>query len=319
MTADIARDFMLTCPRAALHVPIGPRPKHLASHINKKFPGAQAQAGDNDHSSQKNWVQFVSFVNSELQCQRPVLLLLAYSNTLMHYVTIVASRGGEEVVVLDTNSQTYAYAWEDLHHMADKKGTHLAHLRILSNYNWISFGTKSTRFDRILGNINAACCETFYNTVYHIDWKDHFYMLGQQESRVGSPWCHPGFYRARYPKDADALGPNNIVEHMLTVGLSTGRQLSPHFDPGYYWDAHEDLRNAFHDRAAGRTRNEALLAHWIRHGLDEGRRAAKDMCFRSYLERYKDLQDAFGPTAYKRAAMHWYEHGINEGRSSAPL
>ncbi|PWN88769.1 hypothetical protein FA10DRAFT_268913 [Acaromyces ingoldii] len=318
MDRDLARNFMLHSPRAWAHLPIGPRPKHLAAHTEHWFPEAHPRAEDNNHTRDApNWVAFVAKARGELQCQRPVTLLWAVNNTQMHWVNIVASQGTDRVVFLDTNGCLYEVAWEELHHLADKKGTHLSNLGILSTYNWLAYATTTTRMDRLLGGVNAACCPDFYHTVYKLDG-GHFYRHGQAEGRVGAAWCHPGWYREQYP-DGTSLGLQNTVEHMLTIGLAEGRRLSPHFDPLAYLAFHADLERVFFRERGlrGWELHAALLEHYIRHGLDEGRTADHSLCFAAYLCRYPDLQAAFGPRAYKRAAMHWYEYGIAERRSSA--
>lgn len=319
---SLAVKFVRESPRAFAHVDIGPRPKDLASHARRFFSAAPAEAQDNDNTRDaQNWVTFVEKARRELQCQRPVTLLWAISNTQMHWINIVASQGTDQVVILDTNGGLYEFVWEDLHHLADKKGTHLSNIGVLSSYNWLVYNTNQTFMDRTLG-VDSTLSYDFYKTVHHIEDIAHFYKHGQAEGRVASPWCHPGWYREQhreqYP-NAASIDPHHTVEHMLTVGLTEGRPLSPHFNPKAYLALHADLSALYVDEECRRDWElySALLTHYIRHGLDEGRTADHRLCFKAYLLRYNDLKAAFGPTAYRRAAAHWYEYGINEERSSA--
>lgn len=160
----------------------------------------------------------------------------------------------------------------------------------------------------------------FYSLVHQIRDPQHFWKHGQHEGRVASPWCHPGWYREQYP-DVASLPPGDTVNHMITAGLLEGRRLSPHFDPQAYLALQADLSALFVEKEGrqGWDLYSALLQHYVTFGLDEGRTADRSLCFKTYLHRYRDLEDAFGSTGYRRAATHWYEYGIREGRSCAQI
>lgn len=318
MDHDMTRMMVLTCPRAAAHLPVGPRPAGLRDHINQLYRQTMPHHDDNEHSKQaRNWDEFVTMAQQQLKCQRPVIILIAYSQTLLHYVNIVASQGTDKVVILDTNQVLYEMKWGDLHKEANKRGSVLQRFGLLSTYNWIRFACHQTFFDRIGGGVDNICSLEFYQGVFRTEpiFDDHFYIFGQFEGRVSSPWFHVGWYREQYQRQygfSDAA----TVEHMLTDGLHLGLRLSPHFNPVVYLAENIELFRVYVDqrKLSGKALNGKLLEHWIRDGLDQGRPADANLCFASYLRRYSDLQRSFGPRAYKRAALHWYEHGQRENR-----
>jgi hypothetical protein len=48
-----------------------------------------------------------------------------------------------------------------------------------------------------------------------------------------------------------------------------------------------------------------VLQHWLDIGLDQGRQGSADFSVASYLNRYGDLQNAFGKDNYSDAMEHW--------------
>jgi len=80
------------------------------------------------------------------------------------------------------------------------------------------------------------------------------------------------------------------------------------FDPNFCLMTYADLRQAFG------TNQGAARDHWQGYGLREGRQGHPNFSPKCYLNRYPDLQNAFGATNYSRALDHYLYHGINEGR-----
>lgn len=61
-----------------------------------------------------------------------------------------------------------------------------------------------------------------------------------------------------------------------------------------------------------------LVAHWILHGLAEGRRASLEYASGDYLARYADLAQAYG-TDFAATTHHFVFHGLDEGRVGTVL
>lgn len=82
-------------------------------------------------------------------------------------------------------------------------------------------------------------------------------------------------------------------------------------DPAFYLDTYADVRTA--------TRGipQLALAHWLSHGIREGRQPSKVFDLRSYLARHPDLKRSFG-NDYTAAMNHWMAHGAREGRDPMP-
>ena len=82
---------------------------------------------------------------------------------------------------------------------------------------------------------------------------------------------------------------------------------APVFDAAYYADKYPDLKAAFGNDAS------ALLEHFARYGMKEGRRGSAEFDPVAYRKRYADLRDVFGSdwTAYY---LHYIQHGKAEGR-----
>lgn len=66
--------------------------------------------------------------------------------------------------------------------------------------------------------------------------------------------------------------------------------------------------------AAGLVNERHAIDHWLTYGIKEGRRAHPNFSVRRYIEKYPDLQDAFGIN-YKPALEHFVQMGRQEGRS----
>ncbi len=81
------------------------------------------------------------------------------------------------------------------------------------------------------------------------------------------------------------------------------------FDVSYYLAIHPDLQAAFGGD------HQAATDHWLTYGISEGRRGSPYFSARTYLDRYVDLQAAYGPSNYQAAIEHYIQWGIKEQRS----
>ena len=79
------------------------------------------------------------------------------------------------------------------------------------------------------------------------------------------------------------------------------------YNKDYYLAKYGDLRNAFGDD------ERALIEHFVKYGMKEGRQACEE--FNPYLYRtlYSDLREAFGYDM-ERYYIHYMNVGKAEGR-----
>jgi hypothetical protein len=123
------------------------------------------------------------------------------------------------------------------------------------------------------------------------------------------------FYYTKYPDLQQAYGYDRVAlrNHWFSTGIGEGRIASPVscavlFNANAYRSYNSDL--------SGMSDYEAKL-HYVTYGLLEGRRASSSFDPKYYLDRYSDLEAAFG-IDYRRAAYHYYFLGQFEGRVGAP-
>ncbi|MBI1859458.1 MAG: hypothetical protein HYR96_00890 [Deltaproteobacteria bacterium] len=62
------------------------------------------------------------------------------------------------------------------------------------------------------------------------------------------------------------------------------------------------------------TTESAAKIHWIRYGMNEGRRGSMQFHSKDYLRRYQDVADVFGKNNYRGAITHFLKYGFDEGR-----
>lgn len=58
--------------------------------------------------------------------------------------------------------------------------------------------------------------------------------------------------------------------------------------------------------------------YFLKRGIYEGDQASPNFSIDSYLNRYTDLQNAYGRQNYQAGAIHWYLAGRYEGRNTSP-
>lgn len=89
--------------------------------------------------------------------------------------------------------------------------------------------------------------------------------------------------------------------------IYNGNDYSLVFDPKYYSNTYQDLKNAFGTNATN------LFNHFCTYGMKEGRNASANFNVNKYKEYYEDLRNAFGnnlPLYYK----HYITYGHKEKR-----
>ena len=84
------------------------------------------------------------------------------------------------------------------------------------------------------------------------------------------------------------------------------------FDAGYYASHHADVQAAFGNDS------KALLAHFIKSGMKEGRQASAGFDVQTYRDRYPDLKKAFG-NDLEKYYYHYMTKGYKEGRTAAAV
>jgi hypothetical protein len=79
------------------------------------------------------------------------------------------------------------------------------------------------------------------------------------------------------------------------------------YDYNYYVNKYPDIKKAFgYD-------DSAVLAHFVKHGINEGRQAKATFNLQSYKNRYSDLRKAYGSNNAKYV-LHYIKYGQKEGR-----
>ena len=63
---------------------------------------------------------------------------------------------------------------------------------------------------------------------------------------------------------------NNLYNHYIEFGIKEGRKSSPLFDPIFYINTNQDLKNAFGNNY------EKARNHFFNYGISEGRIASED-------------------------------------------
>ena len=85
------------------------------------------------------------------------------------------------------------------------------------------------------------------------------------------------------------------------------------FDPVYYANCYEDLRNAYgYDEVA-------LKEHWLAYGIKEGRTASPIFDPKYYMASNSDVAKAYGATNYEMGLIHFCAFGLAEGRQGSPI
>lgn len=157
----------------------------------------------------------------------------------------------------------------------------------------------------------------------------HFIRYGMREGRQAKSSFNVQSYRYKYQDLRLAFGTNlkSYYEHYVVYGRKEGRKAtgvtslqnpvtamdgvnySAVYDYSYYFSKYADLRKAYGDD------DVALLKHFIRYGMREGRQAKSTFNVQTYRARYADLRKAFGSNL-KSYYLHFIRYGKSEGRTA---
>lgn len=174
----------------------------------------------------------------------------------------------------------------------------------------------------------------------------HFVTYGMNEGRQAIGTFNVNVYKALYTRNSDSskndlrvFGDNLKLYYMhyIEYGKAEGRQgtsesdnegsdrdqdfnlgdkfstvygmidYAPVYDYEYYIAKYSDVRKAYGGNP------DKVLQHFIRHGMDEGRRGNEEFNVYGYKNRYSDLRAAYGDDL-KKYYLHYINHGQEEGR-----
>lgn len=89
-----------------------------------------------------------------------------------------------------------------------------------------------------------------------------------------------------------------------------GRNWAPVYDKNYYLANNPDIAASIGDN------EDALLAHFVRNGMNEGRQASANFNVQVYKDNYSDLAGSFGNQLW-RYYYHFVDSGFAEGRNAS--
>ena len=156
----------------------------------------------------------------------------------------------------------------------------------------------------------------------------HFVNYGMAEGRQAIASFNVSSYRLQYADLRSAYGKNwkNYYLHYVKYGQKEGRKgtgcttlqnattvynginYASVYDYNYYVNNNVDVKKAYGDD------DQAVLAHFVNYGMNEGRQAKADFSVGVYRENYADLQSAYGNNL-KGYYLHYMNFGKKEGRS----
>lgn len=149
---------------------------------------------------------------------------------------------------------------------------------------------------------------------------EHFVEHGMDEGRQGRQSFDVKYYRNHY-KDLNNAFKNNTklyYLHYINDGKKEGRiaasttvymgiNYSAVYDPAYYSAKYPDLKRGYGNNT------EALITHFVEHGMSEGRKGKSTFDVKFYKYAYPDLSRGYGNN-YKLYYLHYLSYGIKEGR-----
>jgi serralysin len=110
------------------------------------------------------------------------------------------------------------------------------------------------------------------------------------------------FYRARYP-ELNSLGSRELYQHLLTIGLTEGRNFSPYFDLSFYRNSNPALANLS---------NRQLIDDFLTRGVDAGLRFSPYLDLNVYRASNPDLASL----SNRELFLQFRDSGADEGRKS---
>ena len=158
----------------------------------------------------------------------------------------------------------------------------------------------------------------------------HFVRFGMAEGRKGNSSFDVFSYRNQYGDLRAAYGSDlkAYYIHYIRFGKAEGRKTSgcttlqnpvtvyegvdysPVYDYEYYISNNSDVVSVY-----GKD-DLAVLSHFVRFGMSEGRQGRESFSVYVYRARYADIRLAYG-SDLKACYMHYLNWGISEGRTGA--
>jgi hypothetical protein len=144
----------------------------------------------------------------------------------------------------------------------------------------------------------------------------HWLYFGVREGRQASLTFSAKEYAENNGDIAAAFGSNwpVVIDHYVQFGINERRVTlfalrGEVYNVDQYYARYGDLQAAFPGDAIAVTR------HWLQFGVNEGRQGVNSFSPAIYMQRYGDLQGAFGATNYREGIKHYVQYGLGEGRS----
>ena len=157
----------------------------------------------------------------------------------------------------------------------------------------------------------------------------HFIDCGMDEGRRGSDSFNVRSYQLEYGDLRKAYGDDlksyylhyirfGYNEHRHGTGCTSLQDATTEYEDMDYSAIYDYEYYAAHNPdviAAMGSDEEAVLMHFVKYGMEEGRRGNADFNVKSYKARYEDLQEAYGDD-WKAYYLHYIKYGLEEGRTS---
>ena len=168
----------------------------------------------------------------------------------------------------------------------------------------------------------------------------HFVRCGMAEGRRGNEAFDVRSYYNEYPDLRSAYGTDTakLYGHYLRYGRAEGRHANgcdsleaartsldgvtyaPVYDFSYYIASSPDVLSAYTKKSecGALVDDAAVLRHFVRCGMAEGRRGNEAFDVYGYKTRYIDLRKAFG-NDLKAYYTHFLKYGLKEGRDGSSM
>ena len=168
----------------------------------------------------------------------------------------------------------------------------------------------------------------------------HFVRYGMAEGRRGNEAFDVRSYYNEYPDLRSAYGTDTakLYGHYLRYGRAEGRRANgcdsleaartsldgvnyaPVYDFSYYIASSPDVLSAYTKKSecGALVDDAAILRHFVRCGMAEGRRGNEAFDVYGYKTRYIDLRKAFG-NDLKAYYTHFLKYGLKEGRDGSSM
>ncbi len=143
-------------------------------------------------------------------------------------------------------------------------------------------------------------CATFNVQSYKNTYKDLRECFGDDLKRYYLHYINYGRLEGR-------TGTGNETKIVNAITVYNGVDYSGVYDANFYLQHNPDLLKAFgYDE-------KRLLAHFVNHGMREGRLASRQFDVYTYKNRYSDLRNAYGNNL-ECYYIHYINYGRSEGR-----